>query len=364
MLIRDELSGRDHASLPRNDETTMRRSAIIRGRGRSRLGRRTIIEGAALLVAAILPLLLQEYLTIFATRTLILAMLALSFDLIWGYAGIMSFGQALFFGIAGYCTGLLARDAGIVSAFILLPAGALVGLLAALMIGGFLLLGRGRNRIVVVTRGALVSTYIAGRIAQGWYYPGADNGIPSIPTLSIGGWEVAEGWRYYYVSLFALVCVYLVCRHVVRSQFGLALAGIRVNEQRIIFFGYDVQWIKALVFALSGMIAGLGGTLYAFHEGFVSPSVLGIVLSTQAVLYVLLGGAGTLIGAVIGTVVVEIASFWLSNTYQNIWPILLGLALLVVILFRPAGLISLLLSERERVGAFGEAGGDDHHAPA
>ncbi|WP_040771775.1 branched-chain amino acid ABC transporter permease, partial [Rhodopseudomonas sp. B29] len=150
-----------------------------------------------------------------------------------------------------------------------------------------------------------------------------------------------------------LLAVYLGCRFLVRSQFGLALAGLRENEQRIAFFGYKVQHFKAIVFSLGGAIAGLGGTLYAFHEGFVWPNMLGVVMSTQVVLYVLFGGSGTLIGAVIGTVVIEIVSFWLSNSYQDIWPIILGALMLLVILFRPAGLISLILGERERIGSFG-----------
>src|ERR1700751_6283947 len=127
---------------------------------------------------------------------------------------------------------------------------------------------------------------------------------------------------------------------------------MREQESRILFFGYRVQHLKPMVFSLAGAIAGLAGSLYAFHEGFVWPNMLGVVMSTQVVLYVLFGGAGTLIGAVIGTVVIEAVSFWLSNSYQDIWPIILGVLLLLVILFRPAGLISLIVSERERVGSF------------
>jgi branched-chain amino acid transport system permease protein len=171
--------------------------------------------------------------------------------------------------------------------------------------------------------------------------------------MTLGSYEFAEGPVFYYLALAFLIAVYLLCRFLTRSQFGLALAGLRENEQRISFFGYKVQHLKAIIFSLSGAIAGLAGSLYAFHEGFVWPNMLGVVMSTQVVLYVLFGGAGTLIGAVIGTVVIESVSFWLSNNYQDIWPIILGVLLLLVILFRPAGLISLILSERERVGNFG-----------
>ena len=101
-----------------------------------------------------------------------------------------------------------------------------------------------------------------------------------------------------------------------------------------------------------GTLKKLAGGLYAFHEGFVWPNMLGVVISTQVVLYVLFGGSGTLIGAVIGTVIIEGVSFWLSDNYRDVWPIILGVLLLVVILFRPLGLVSFVLGERERVGSF------------
>src|SRR6266446_3671329 len=322
-----------------------------------------IVEGLTLIVALVLPLFLQDYLTVFATRVIILALFALSFDLVWGYAGIMSFGQALFFGSAGYGVALMARDLGITSIFLVLPAGTLIGLAASLLLGGFLLLGRHPSSVIFVSLGTLTGSYAADRLARGWYYLGGQNGIPSISSMSLGSYDITEGPVYYYLTLGILVLVYLACRFLTRSQFGLALAGLRENEQRISFFGYKVQHLKAIVFSLSGAIAGLAGSLYAFHEGFVWPNMLGVVMSTQVVLYVLFGGAGTLIGAVIGTVVIESVSFWLSNNYQDIWPIILGVLLLLVILFRPAGLISLILSERERVGNFGRPPKKSSHGP-
>ncbi|MBR0692131.1 branched-chain amino acid ABC transporter permease [Bradyrhizobium lablabi] len=323
--------------------------------GQTAAGRKVlpIVEGLVLLVALVLPLVLQDYLTVFATRVVILALFALSFDLVWGYAGIMSFGQALFFGSAGYGVALLARDLNVTSIFLILPAGTLTGLTAALLLGGFLLLGRHPASVIFVSLGTLTGSYAADRLARGWYYLGGQNGIPSIPPLTLGSYDITEGPVYYYMALGILTVVYLLCRFLVRSQFGLALAGLRENEQRIAFFGYKVQHLKAIVFAVGGTIAGLAGSLYAFHEGFVWPNMLGVVFSTQVVLYVLFGGAGTLIGAVIGTVIIEGVSFWLSDNYRDIWPIILGVLLLLVIMFRPLGLISFVLGERERIGSFG-----------
>jgi branched-chain amino acid transport system permease protein len=323
-----------------------------------------IVEIVALLVAAILPLVLQDYLTVFATRVMILALFALSFDLVWGYAGIMSFGQALFFGSAGYGVALLARDLNVTAIFVVLPAGMLIGLAFSLLLGGFLLLGRYPSSVIFVALGTLTGSYAADRLARGWYYLGGQNGIPSIPAMSFGSYDIDEGPVYYYLALGILIVVYLLCRFLVRSQFGLALAGLRENEQRIAFFGYKTQHLKAIVFAVGGTIAGLAGSLYAFHEGFVWPNMLGVVISTQVVLYVLFGGSGTLIGAIIGTVIIEGVSFWLSDNFRDIWPIILGIILLLVILFRPLGLISFVVGERERVGSFGgRARRGGHAAP-
>ena len=323
-----------------------------------------ILELAVLVIALLLPFVLKDYLTVFATRVIILALFALSFDLVWGYAGIMSFGQALFFGSAGYGVALLARDLDTTAIFLVLPAGMLIGLAFAVLLGGFLLLGRYPASVIFVALGTLTGSYAADRLARGWYYLGGQNGIPSIPPMTLGTYEFVEGPVYYYLALGILFVVYLLCRFLVRSQFGLALAGLRENEQRIAFFGYNTQHLKAIVFAIGGTIAGLSGSLYAYHEGFVWPNMLGVVVSTQVVLYVLFGGSGTLIGAVIGAAIIEGVSFWLSDNYREVWPIILGVLLLLVILFRPLGLISLVLGERERVGSFGaKANGKRNAAP-
>src|ERR1700719_755475 len=195
-----------------------------------------IVEVALLAIFAVLPLVLEDYLTVFVTRVLILALLALSFDLVWGYAGIMSFGQALFFGAAGYSVALLARDLGITSIFIVLPASLVIGLLVSLALGSFLLLGRHPPTAIFVAMGTLTGSYAAERLARGWYYLGGQNGIPSIPPMTAGGYEFAEGRVYYYLAFAALALVYLVCRFLVRSQLGLALAGVRDHEARIAFF--------------------------------------------------------------------------------------------------------------------------------
>lgn len=321
-----------------------------------------LIEMAVLIAAAVAPLMLQDYMTVYTTRVLILCLFALSFDLVWGYAGILSLGQSLFFGMAGYGVALLSRDFNVTSIFAVVPLGALIGFVAALLLAGFLLLGRHASSVVFVSLGTMTGAYAADRLARGSYYLGGQNGIPSIQLMTIGSYELKEGPAFYYLALVILLLVYLLLRFLLRSQFGLALAGLRENEQRIAFLGYKVQHLKAIIFAIGGAMAGLAGSLYAFHEGFVWSTMLGVVMSTQVVLYVLFGGSGTLIGAVIGTATVEGLSFWLSDNYRDIWPIILGVLLLLVILFRPLGLISLVLGERERVGTFGPSRRELRHA--
>jgi branched-chain amino acid transport system permease protein len=320
-----------------------------------------LLEIVLLVAFAAAPILLPDYLIVFLTRVVILALLALSFDLLWGYAGIMSFGQALFFGAAGYGASLMARDLNVTSLVIVLPAAIAIGAFLSFAIGAFLLFGRHRPSIIFIALGTLCGSYAAEHLARGWYYLGGQNGIPSIPAATVGGYQFVEGPAYYYLAFTALAIVYLLCRFVVRSQFGLALAGARENEARLAFFGYEVQHMKVLVFLLAGAIAGLAGGLYAFHEGFVWPNMLGVVQSTQIVLYALFGGVGTLIGAVVGVVAIELLTFWLADYFPGVWPVILGLLLLIVIMYWPTGLIGAVVPERERVGSFGRARWPSRH---
>ena len=311
------------------------------------------IEGTLLGLFLFLPLVLEHYWVLFTTRIVILVLLALSFDMVWGYVGILSFGQALFFGGAGYGTALLATKLGFTSALILLPAAVLAGLLISFVMAAIILFGKRSPTAVFVALGTLTGSYVVERLLRGWSYVGGQNGIPSLPRLTIGTMEIEEGIHFYYLAFGLLVLVYIGLRWAVRSQFGLVLAGIREQEERLAFLGYQTQTYKGIVFCLAGMIAGLSGGLYSFHEGFVGPAQLGPVFSTQVALYSMFGGAGTLIGAVIGTGSIEAVGYFVSQYWETGWPILLGTLLLAIVTYRPAGLISLVVSERERIGAFG-----------
>lgn len=320
----------------------------------SRLPRLLMVEIAVFLALAVMPLFLEFFWVVFLTKVMILGMVALSFDLNWGYSGIMSFGQALFFGTSAYVVGLLGRDMDLAQGLITLPLGALVGMTLALLMAMFLLLGKRAPTVIFVSLGTLTGSYAAERLAAAWYYIGGANGLSGIPVLMLGPVEFFEGPEFYYLAFALLAVVYLGCRFFVRSQFGLVLAGMREQERRLAFFGYRVQLFKAIVFSLSGLIAGLAGALYAYHEGFAGPRILGINLSTMIVLYALLGGSGTLIGAIVGCAMIEVGSLFLADqpVIRDFWPVILGVLMLLVILLKPTGILGLFVPDRERIGSF------------
>lgn len=313
------------------------------------------IEAALLAGLLAVPFLTSDFQTIIASRMLILAILAISFDLCWGWSGIMTFGQALYFGVAGYVAALLANKAGVVELLLVLPVSMATGLVVALLVGWFLLLGKRTPTVIFVALGTLTASYAAERLVAGWQWVGAANGMSIWEFAKVGGREIEPGMFFYYFILAFLIAAYLSSRWIVRSQFGLVLAGMRQNEERLAYLGYRVQAFKALIFAFAGMLAGLAGGLYAFHEGFIGPGSMGIALSTYAVLYGLFGGIGTLVGPILGVGAIESLAFVLSDidALKPYWPVILGFIMLVVVVWRPTGLLGLLLSERERVGSYG-----------
>jgi len=321
-------------------------------------GRRLVlIESASLAAAIVLPFVLADRtdLITLATNVLILSMLAISFDLCWGLSGIMSFGQALFFGVAGYVIALVGRDLEFSALWGTLPLAMLTGLMLSGLFAAFLLLGRRPPTTIFVALGTLTGSYAAERLVSGWQYVGAGNGLSSVKLLQLGSYEFVEGPAFYSLALALLVLVYAGARFLKRSQLGLVLAGMRQNEERLPFFGYRVQLFKALVFSLAGMIAGLGGALYSYHQGFIGPGNMGPGLTTTAVIYCLFGGPGTLIGPVLGTAAVEVLTYALADldAIKQFWPVILGFVLLIVVMFQAKGILGLVVSDRERIGSYG-----------
>jgi branched-chain amino acid transport system permease protein len=279
-------------------------------------------------------------------RYLVLAVFAISVDLIWGYGGMFTFGQAAFFGGAGYVVGMLTtREAGILP----LPLGlAIVGAVLAsaglaLAISYFTFSRRGGLRGVEFAVVTLAVSVALERLANaGGEITGGQNGI--LMTKRLG--PLHQGHGFYVLAAAMLLIIYLALKRFLRSRPGLVFRGIGQNEERVELLGYDVAHIKRWTFVLSGGVAGLAGSLFYLHEGIVSPAAVGVGASTLVLLWVVLGGRGTLIGPIVGAVALPYLTARLSGTLLDTWLVVVGVILVAVILLIPSGVFGFLNRER------------------
>jgi len=257
-----------------------------------------------------------------------------------GYAGMVSFGHSAFFGIGGYVAALaLKQSAGAVSALVL-PAAA-AGL-AALAIGFFSIRVSGVYFIMLTL--AFSQMFYAYTFQVAWL--GAEDGIVGIPRPAIAGVSLAST-RSFHLYLLALVALAaLALRSVVRSPFGHVLRGIRENEARMEALGYAVGRYKLLAFAVAGVLAGTAGALYAQFNGSITPDAFFWTTSGDALLMVIIGGVGTLGGAMLGAAAFILLQS-LVSTYTERWMLILGLTFVGFVLFAPGGIVGAL---RARIG--------------
>jgi len=303
-----------------------------------------VASGAVALAVLIgLPAVLSSYQLSLLTKMLIFGIFAMSLDLLLGYAGLPSLGHAAYFGVAAYTVGLLAlRVAN--NFWIDFPAGLLMAAAVSALFGLFALRTRGSYFLMIT----LALGQVLWGIAFGWRsLTGGDDGLPSVPRPRLPlPWALTEGVPFYY---FVLICFALatgLLALVVSSPFGQALIGIRESERRMEVLGYDVWRYKYVAFVLAGLFAGLAGNLFVYFNGFVSPSYLNIVFSASALLMVILGGAGTLVGPAIGAAVI-VGLENLISAYMERWVLVLGVIYVLVTLFAPRGLVGLV---RQRLG--------------
>jgi len=308
------------------------------------------------------------YLNLFG-KYLSLAILALGMDLIWGYTGILSLGQAIFFGIGAYAIGmgmmLEGSGKGVygepVPDFMIwnqvyqlplfwkpfkyfplavLGAVLLPGLLAAAI--GFLTFKR-RVRgtyFAILTQAIAFATWLL--VNRNEMKLGGTNGLTDFKSLLGFSLSRPGTQRALYVATAVLLLASLVlCRWLVRSKAGLVLQAIRDNERRLEFLGYNVNIYKIFVFALSGALAGVAGLLYAPQVGIITPSQIGVLPSLEIVIWVAFGGRGTLWGALVGAISINWLRSVLTGTYPRVWPIILGALFVGVIMLFPRGLIGL-----------------------
>jgi urea transport system permease protein len=336
-----------------------------------RLGERVggwIAPAIMLAVLLLAPLVLSEFRIVLLGKFLTFAMLALSLNLIWGYAGMLSLGHGVFFGLGGYAMAMYLKlesahgklpDFMFWSGLTELPlfwvpfkyawfAIPMAFIVPAALAGalGYLVF---RSRITgvyfaLITQALalIVSILFIGQQP----YTGGTNGITNYATIfghPLGAPSIQL--ILYYVSAAALTVAYLLCSWLIASRFGRLLVAMRDDENRVRFSGYDPAVLKTMVFSLSAGIAGVAGALFTPQVGIVSPAMMGIVPSIEVAIWVAVGGRGVLLGAVLGAVVVNGAKSGLSESFPAIWQYFLGLLFIGAVLMFPSGIMGLLRGE-------------------
>lgn len=299
--------------------------------------RRSAVMVVLALALAAGPLVLSSYWIGLLTQVVILGLLAMSLDILLGYAGLPSLGHAAFFGVAAYAVAVLATSYG---------AGFWTCAIGGILVG--VALSAALGTIVSHVRDVyfLMITLAIGMVLWGLSYrwipvTGGDNGISGIPSLeSHAGLPVAGPAVFYYVSLaVAGVCAALMAR-LVRSPFGLTLRAIRENEARMKSLGFNTWLHCYLAYVIAGFFASVAGVLWAYYNGFVSPTYLDLTASSELFLMVTLGGPATLAGPMVGAGLIVLLKNVMS-AYTARWLLVLGTVYVVAVLAAPQGLWNL-----------------------
>lgn len=309
--------------------------------------------GLGLIALLAFPFFGTEFYAQMVARMMILAIFAMSLDLLQGVTGLVSLGHAAFFGLAGYALAFLTPQGEAVSLWWTLPAAVAASALAALVIGFFVVRTHGIYFIMVTMAFAQMVFYL---FFDNKALGGSDGiYINFKPVLSpvegpaAGLFDLEDKRVFYYFTLAVLVLVYLFLRRLLFSPFGRALAGIRVNEHRMRAMGFGTFGYKLAAFTLAGALAGLAGYLWGAQTGFVNPELMGFHMSAHAIMMVILGGMGNFAGAIVGAFAFE----YLLHEFKDLpaiggfntgkhWQLWMGLFIVLVVTFAPRGLLGLL----------------------
>lgn len=314
----------------------------------SRAFRRLEYAVAALIAVFFLalPLLVGDGTLLSFTVFVILALLAVSMSLVWGMAGIFSFGQTVFFGIAAYGYAILMINTD--NAAIAVPAAVVLACLAALLIGFFTIYGRVSDLyIAVITLAVSLLLYqyintLSGPAAQiGAANLGGYTGIPGVPPLAVPGRPdlYADVKATHFIAVGTLIVVFIGLQFLERSAFGQTVVAVRENELRAELLAYDSRFYRLAVFVLGGGIAGLAGVLYASWGGFVEPSVFSLAFAAQLIIWSVAGGVSSPIGALVGALLIQGLTTWLGTKQIADNNIVLGTIFIVCVLLLPSGLV-------------------------
>ncbi|RUP23485.1 MAG: branched-chain amino acid ABC transporter permease [Curvibacter sp.] len=293
-------------------------------------------------------------------RMMILAIFAMSLDLLQGVTGLVSLGHAAYFGLAGYALAFITPASEPASLWWTLPVAVAASALAALVIGFFVVRTHGIYFIMVTMAFAQMLFYL---FFDNKVLGGSDGlYINFKPDAAIAGWlpfDLEHKPSFYYFTLFLLVAVYAFLRRLLWSPFGRALAGIRINEHRMRAMGFGTFGYKLAAFTLAGALAGLAGYLWGAQSGYVNPELMGFHMSAHAIMMVILGGMGNFAGAIVGAFTFEL----LLDLFKDLpaiggfdtgkhWQLWMGLFIVALIVFAPRGLLGL--TQRPGKGASGD----------
>jgi branched-chain amino acid transport system permease protein len=286
---------------------------------------------------AVIPLLTafgaETYLLGLVTRVMIFAIAALALDLLVGYGALISFGHAAFIGIGAYAVGILASH-GIGDVLISLPVALAASALFAWLTGIVCLRTKGVYFIMITLAFGQMAFFTASSLAP----YGGDDGLTVHARNTIAGLKLLDNERvFYYFALLCLLVTYLLCRAIVASRFGRVFRGAKENATRMSTLGFQVYRFQLAGYVIAGMMGGLSGFLLANATNFVSPAYMSWQRSGELLIMIILGGTGTLNGAIVGSAAFLLLEEWLSGFTEH-WKMIFGPLLVLAVLFVPGGL--------------------------
>ncbi|MGB9867094.1 MAG: branched-chain amino acid ABC transporter permease [Bacillota bacterium] len=296
----------------------------------------TLLAVAALFVAAFPLVANSRYLVNLLSLILIWSILAMSLDLLVGYMGLSSLGHAGFFGAAAYCAGIMSSRFHLSFTQAFAVSVVFSALLALLF--GFLTT---RTSGVTFSMVNLSLGMVIWGLAYRWCaVTGGDNGLTGIARPEIMGFRFGTPERYYYLVLGVFAVCATLLYLLVNSPFGLTMKGIKFSPRRMRALGFDVFKHRLIAYTISGTFAGVAGIMSAFFNQFVSPTDAHIITSSKALLMVLVGGAGTLFGPIVGASVIVLLENFIS-AYTERWVLIIGLLYVAVVMYSPDGVLGL-----------------------